>query len=122
MSKDFTITEVRPLSAEEFRLLDWLLAHGSAEAANYAAQLSHARVVSRCACGCPTLDLALDGKTRPTVGVSLILAEAAGHSPEGVPVNLILHARVGELSELEVVAVDQTRRFSLPVPERLSIV
>ena len=122
MSDDFTIAESRALTPEEFRLLEWLLAHGTVEAANYAAQLSRARVAARCACGCPTLDLALDGKERRTVGVSNILADASGRSPEGVAVQVILHARDGELSELEVLSVDGTKIFSMPAPETLSAV
>lgn len=113
--------EFRALTPAEFALLEWLLAHGTPEAANYAAQLARVSVVARCTCGCPTLDLALDGKDSRTVGISMILAEASGHSPEGVAVQVMLHAREGELSELEVISVDETKIFSLPVPEMLSM-
>ncbi|HYG09033.1 MAG TPA: hypothetical protein VD835_03560 [Pyrinomonadaceae bacterium] len=122
MSNDFTFQEFRALTLEEFRLLEWLLAHGTAEAANYVAQLPRASVVARCTCGCPTLDLALDGKKSRTVGVSKILAKAEGRSPEGTPVYVMLHAREEELSELEVVSVDETKIFSLPTPEMLGMV
>ncbi|HEY9401490.1 MAG TPA: hypothetical protein VIQ24_02265 [Pyrinomonadaceae bacterium] len=122
MSDDFTSPELRALTLEERRLLQWLLAHGTAEAANYAAQLPRVRVVSRCTCGCPTLDLALDGKEYRTSDFSMILAEAEGHSPEGVPVNVMLHAYEGELSELEVISINGTKIFSMPVPEMLSMV
>lgn len=122
MPDDFTAAEFRPLTPEELRLLRWLLGHGTAEAANYAGQLSRVSVVARCTCGCPTLDLALDGKEHRTTGVSTILAEAGGHSPEGTPVQVLLHARGGELSELEVISVDEKRTFGLPAPEMLSVV
>jgi hypothetical protein len=122
MSADFTFPEFRALTLEEFGLLEWLLAHGAAEAANYAAQLSRVSVVARCTCGCPTLDLALDGKKSRTAGVSKILAEAEGRSPEGTPVYVMLHAREEELSELEVISADGTKTFSLPTPEMLGIV
>ncbi len=52
----------------------------------------------------------------------MILADGIGHSPEGIPVKVILHARQGELSELEVILVDETKMFSMPVPEMLRIV
>jgi hypothetical protein len=45
-----------------------------------------------------------------------------GHSPEGVPVDVILHARENEISELEVVSHDATKIFSMPTPEMLRIV
>jgi hypothetical protein len=61
-------------------------------------------------------------KTSRTVGLSTILADAYGHSPEGVPVNVILHAREGELSELEVISMDDTDVFGMPRPETLEIV
>ena len=122
MSDDCIIPEFRALTLEEFKLLEWLLARGAAEAANYAAQLSRVRVVGRCTCGCPTLDLALDGKQCPTVGISMVLAQAEGHSPEGVPVYVLLHAREGELSELEIISVNETKVFRMPVPEMLGIV
>ena len=80
------------------------------------------RVVARCTCGCPTLDVAVGEKKFRTVGVSTILADAVGHSPEGVPVDVILHARENEISELEVVSHDATKIFSMPTPEMLRIV
>ena len=119
MSIVYTTPEFRSLSLTELRLLEWLLAHGTVEAANYAAQISRASVVSRCTCGCPTLDLALDGKGSPTAGCSMIPAEAGGRSPEGVPVNVVLHACEGGLSELEVIALDGTKGFGMPAPDML---
>ena len=104
MSTDYTTPEFHHLSLAELRLLEWLFADATVEAANYAAQLARVSLVSRCTCGCPTLDLALDGKGSPTVGCSMILAEASGRSPEGIAVNVMLYARAGKLSELEVVA------------------
>ena len=79
-------------------------------------------MVARCTCGCPTLDLAVGGKTSRTVGPSTILVDAYGHSPEGVPVNVTIHAREGELSELEVISMDATQVLGMPTPETLEIV
>jgi hypothetical protein len=122
MTDNFTASEHRDLSREERRLLEWLLMNGDDKAAAYTSQLPQVRVVSRCACGCPTLDLALGERKSRTVGASTILADAVGHSPEGVPVDVILHAREGELSELEVVSHDATKVFSMPTPETLRVV
>src|SRR5918997_2970762 len=101
MTDNFTVPEYRALTSEERRLLEWLIANGTSDASAYASQLPQVKVVARCTCGCPTLDLALGEKRFRTVGISTVLADAFGHSPEGVPVNVILHAREGEISELE---------------------
>src|SRR3569833_163816 len=91
--------EKRPLSAEERAVCEWLIDHGTADAKKYAPQLSRVTVVSRCTCGCPTIDLAVDGKS--TVGASEIIGDAEGLSPEGLHVGVILHCRDRQLSELE---------------------
>jgi hypothetical protein len=75
------------------------MAHGSQSAAKYAAQLDRVAVVGRCTCGCPTVDLAVDGI--PTSGASEIIGDAVGDS-EGIQVGVMLHCRQGQLSELEV--------------------
>ena len=38
------------------------------------------------------------------------------------PVNVILHAREGEISELEVISIDATEVFSMPKQEMLEVV
>ncbi|MDX6501711.1 MAG: hypothetical protein QOG23_4971 [Blastocatellia bacterium] len=122
MSDNFVIPEHRDLTSEERRLLEWLVTNGTNSTTLFAAQISQTKVVARCKCGCPTLDLAVGEKTSRTVGLSTILADAYGHSPEGVAVNVILHAREGELSELEVISMDDTDVFGMPTPETLEIV
>jgi len=119
MSDTFRVPAHRELTVDERRLLEWLLVTGRAEGAEYVPQLVSLAVVSRCTCGCPTLDLAVGGRTSRTEGASIILADAVGQSPEGVPVNVILHAREGEISELEVISMDATEVFSMPKPEML---
>jgi len=122
MADDLTSPEYRDLTFEERRLLKWLIANGNAGASAFASQLPQVKVVARCTCGCPTLDLALGEKKFRTVGASTILAEAVGRSPEGAPVNVILHAREGEISELEVISCDQTKVFGMPTPEKLEVI
>ena len=122
MTDDFTVPEYRDLTSEEKLLLGWLINNGTPAASAYASQLPEVRVVARCTCGCPTLDLALGEKKTRTVGPSTILADVAGRSPEGVPVSVVLHAREGEISELEVISLDETQLFGLPTPEMLEVV
>ena len=122
MSDSFVIPEHRDLTGEERRLLEWLLANSRTDTRSFFDQVSDTKVVARCSCGCPTIDLAVGKKTSRTAGISTILADAYGHSPEGVRVNVILHAREGELSELEVISMDDTDIFGMPSPETLQIV
>jgi hypothetical protein len=102
--------EKRPLTNDERILLKWLISNGSPSAAKYAPQIPRVSVVSRCACGCPTIDLAVDSKH---VGAgSELVADFVGKSPEGVPVGVILHCRSGQISELEVYAMGEVKAYS----------
>lgn len=121
-SEPFTRPEDRPLTGDERTLLEWLIAHGgSPEAQQYAPQVSQVRVVARCTCGCPTIDLAIgERQHHRTVGASLVLADFEGVTPEGIEVGVILHARGGQLSELEVYALPEVDgSFGLPTIESL---
>lgn len=74
--RHYRVADKRPLSDEERALLEWLTANGAPSATRYAAQMPRASVVSRCGCGCPTLDLAVDG--RKTSGASELIADFEG--------------------------------------------
>lgn len=108
----------RNFSNAERTLLEWLLVHGGSDASKYQSQIENLRVVARCGCGCPTVDFALESGRK--LGASHIVAEAGGKSPEGISVGVILHAREGELSELEVYSNQGLDvPFNLPRPESL---
>ena len=119
MADDYTISEHRDLTVNERQLLEWLLENGSSEASNYRPQLTEVKVVGHCSCGCPSIDLAIGGKNSRTVGPSTILSDAQGHSPEGVPLMVTLHAREGELSELEVITDYDVDVCTIPAPAML---
>jgi hypothetical protein len=121
MDDKHTIQDHRDLTSDERVLLEWLIANGNNGAVAFASQLSQVKVVSRCTCGCPSIDLAVGERQERTTGISTILADAVGYSPEGVKVDVILHAREGQLSELEVVSHDGTTAFALPKPEALHL-
>lgn len=107
------VPEERPLSPQEVALLEWLVSHGRPDAGEYRSQICKLRVVSRCGCGCPTIDFAI-GSQRKT-GSSHIIADGMGKSPEGAVVGVILHVRDGEISELEVYsAAGETVSLTLP--------
>jgi hypothetical protein len=113
----------RTLASNERILLEWLLARPSSDVSGsdvskYKAQVAKLRVVAKCGCGCPTVDFALGSDRK--LGASEIVAEAGGKSPEGVSVGVILHAREGELSELEVYSTQGLDiSFTLPIPDSL---
>jgi len=109
----------RPLTEQEAALLRWMLEHSGSDAHTYLDQISRLRVVSECTCGCPTIDLALDDQPTATTGGSLVIADAEGESSEGFKVNVIVHVRDDVISELEVVAFDNTGPFALPRPADL---
>jgi len=106
----------RALSSEERALLEWLIANGNQGAQRYASQLADITVVGLCTCGCPTLDLAVGDREERTTGPSHVLAEFDGSTAEGVQVCVILHAREDQISELEIIAIDDFEGvFNLPV-------
>ena len=112
--------EPRSLSTEERILLEWLLANGSSESKEYSSQIGSLRVVSRCTCGCPSIDLALGDRQHRKTGPSTLVADFVGKTPEGVDVGVIVHVREGEISELEVYPISDAKSpFSLPTSDSL---
>jgi hypothetical protein len=114
----------RGLTADERRVLRWLLTVGAeitgtnaARAAAYLPQLDKLRVIGRCLCGCPSIDLALESPHLLVDDPSGTLSDVEGHSPEGTAVGLILRARSGHLSGLEAYARDGIVPFSLPTDQ-----
>jgi hypothetical protein len=107
------IPDARQLTLSERSLLERLLSHGMADSKLYVEQLPLVTVISRCSCGCPTIDLAVDGRAASHGSPSLILSEASGVSPEGVSFGIILHSREGLISELETYPLEDAV-FTLP--------
>jgi hypothetical protein len=103
------VSENRPPTPDEKQLLIWLISNGKPEARDYMRQVEELRVISRCSCGCPTVDFT------PPKGPSDLLADFYGITPENVEVGVILHARDGRLSEMEIYSVHQQEEpFGLP--------
>jgi hypothetical protein len=115
-----SVPECRELTQAERLLLDWLIRNGTGDVDELLRQLSSARVVSRCGCGCPTVDLSVGDREVTTTGGSQIVADAQGSSPQGVPIEVILHVRDGLLSELEAFAMNgYGGPFTIPEPSAL---
>jgi hypothetical protein len=99
------IPEDRPLTVAEARLLRWLLEHGIPRAACYLPQLEHARVASRCSCGCASINFAIDGVV-PTPGAMGILSDYQWRAAGGEAFGVFVFEYDGLLAGLEVFSMD----------------
>lgn len=118
MRKDqLFVEEHRELSLREIDLIKWLLV--TTNNLEFLEQIEKARVISKCGCGCRTIDLEVVEYVSKFD--KLINLDAQGVSPEGVPVDVILHIRHGLISELEIYAMDETEEFSLPEIDKLNV-
>jgi hypothetical protein len=100
------IPEDRPLTAAESRLVRWLLMHGIPQAANYLPQLDRAGVVSRCFCGCASIDFAIDGAVPPPGAGMTVLADYEWRAAGGELFGAFVFERTGLLAGLEVWSQD----------------
>ena len=114
------IHEERPLTPEEYQLTRWLLQHGTPESARYLADLASARVASRCACGCASVNFAVAGR-EPLAGAGLqVLADYQWRDAAGHLGGVFAFSRAGVLAGLEVWSIDgQAATDQLPAPEVL---
>jgi len=105
------------LNEAELELIEALLGAAGMGAGRFLGQLARVAVVGGCGCGCPSIDLALEGGATDGVVKPVIVADA--ESPEGVPVGVILWARGGALSGLEVHPWNGSDSIRLPAPDSL---
>jgi hypothetical protein len=117
------IEDRRELTPRERQLLEELLRRSRSTSAEHFAQLSGVSVISRCGCGCPTIDLAVSGHSpAPPSESTTIIADGEARTPEGVLAGVILHTRRGFLSELEVYSMEGVEHsFSLPHPDAVTL-
>jgi hypothetical protein len=115
-----TIAEDRLLTTDEVTLIQWLLEHGTTDAAGFLPQVAKARVVSRCQCGCPSIYFAVDGVGPPVGSGMYILADYQWQAANGALFGVFVFARDAILSGLEVWSVDGLAIMSeLPAIEQL---
>jgi hypothetical protein len=117
MAKPDKVLYPRPLTEDEHDLIEAMLGALRSGVSRFIGQLESAEVIGGCGCGCPSIDIAVvsdaaDGKPTP-----VILADAV--SPGGVSVGVILWARDGRLSGLEVHPWEGDEVIRLPRPETL---
>jgi hypothetical protein len=80
-----------------------------------ASQVAELRVSGRCDCGCPSVDFLVEGLS----STASIVAEAEGVSQSGAEVGVLLWARAGRLSGLEVYEYGDQSNATLPRPADL---
>jgi len=110
---------VRPLTKYERDLIRWLIEHSFLkDATRFLPQIDRLTVVSKCNCGCPTIDLALDGKPAVLKGQSIISDWDA--EVNGMPVYVQLWISNDQISSLEVGSLPGTDKpFGLPAIESI---
>jgi hypothetical protein len=112
-----TISQDRPLSAEERAIAEHLLRHAAPpEAIPFITQLNHARVTGRCPCGCPTIDLSVPQELRvDDPPPNRPLADASGRV-NGKLVGIMLFQSGGLLTLLETYRLEDfsDNPFGLP--------
>jgi hypothetical protein len=106
----------RPLTPRERSVLDLLLTADFPGAAELRVQARTARVTGRCACGCPTIDLAVDDAA-PVAGVDGRVAVEVDVAEGG----LIVFVDEGRLSGLEYWSVADETPAEFPPPERIRV-
>lgn len=108
----------RPITDEERSLIDWLLNHGVPGAEKFLPQVDSLVVVSRCTCGCPTVDFSASGEAVPHESDHILADYLA--SVDGQDVGVILFQRGGRLISLEVYSTaGSDKPFGLPKIETL---
>lgn len=107
----------RPLTVDEHDLIEAMLGALRSGVSRYIGQLESAEVIGGCGCGCPSVDLTVASTVADATPSPILLADA--ESPEGVPVGVILWARGGCLSGLEVHPWDGSDVIRLPLAETL---
>ena len=109
----------RPITAKERILIEWLLRHGNPGSEQFLQQLDPLFVVSKCICGCPTVNFAREGESVPHEAEHILADYLA--TVDSADVGIILFQRGGgRLSSLEVYSQAGTEKpFGLPEIESI---
>jgi hypothetical protein len=110
------------LSEPERDLLDLLLMRDFAGRDELRAQAANVQTTGRsCTCGCPSFSLIADRAHPPAPAAEYMVSDAHGADPHGHLVGVLLFAKDGYLSEVEVYSVAGDDISDLPRPADLSL-
>ena len=108
----------RPLTDAEQQLIRWMLEHGEPEAKNFLPQLEQAQVTPwRCACGCASINLSVQGHPPPSGGIHPIAEFVFGTDADLS--GIFVYEQNGVLAGFEVYGLAGDAPKSLPSPESL---
>jgi hypothetical protein len=108
----------RPLTPDEEHLIRWMLEHGTPEAQAFLSQLQKAKATAwRCACGCASINLAIDGMPEPSGGLH-ILADFTFGKDEDLS-GAFVFEKSGVLAGLEIYGLAGEAPKTLPLPASL---
>ena len=108
------VPESRALTAQESHLLTWLLNHGTPSAQVYLGEIQALRVVSRCGCGCASIDFVAAPSALEN------LSDYKWQDAEGHLFGASAFAKEGKLAGLEVWSIDgEATPRELPDPSVL---
>ena len=106
----------RPLSPEERALVEFILSADFAGRERLRAQIDSLEVVGQCECGCGTVNLRVKGLGDNRSVEGLLPVEAYGQG-----VDVLLFARGGFLSCLDLVFHDESLPRPFPMPRDLKL-
>jgi hypothetical protein len=111
------IPDERPLSKAEYDLARWMLEHGESAGREFLTQLDRARVVSRCPCGCASVDFEVEGLSPPTGGLRILGDFVFGGDSDLA--GAFVFERNGVLAGVEVYGLAGDAPKTLPSPSTL---
>ena len=108
MNRDMpTVREDRPLTTAERNLLRWLFEHSEhVTAPELGQQIDDLHVISRCDCGCASVDFSVGGREPATHGMRDVTDEFYWASNEGHIYAVLAYQKDDLLAGLEVYSVD----------------
>ena len=113
-------TQHRPLTADEYALIKFMLEHADEPAASFVTQLDRARVTPwRCPCGCASFNIEVEGMPEPTGGMTPLADFTFGSNAN--PCGIFPYARNGVLAGVEVVGYGIDAPKMLPTIGSLQI-
>ncbi len=112
------IDDVRPMSPAERELTRWMLDHsGAPDVERFLAHLERAHVISRCPCGCASVNFSVSGEAEPTGGLRVLGDYVFGD--EETMSGAFVFEQNGVLAGLEVYGLGGDAPRTLPHPEEL---
>jgi hypothetical protein len=112
-AKNYREPECRNVTDQEATLIRWLVRHGEPGCDRLLDQVKNLMVVSKCNCGCPTIDFALQAAGNSRKGERLVSDWIA--ETDGEMFGVMLFEVAGEISSLEVYCCSgRVANFGLP--------